>query len=75
MKRNLGGFDRVLRIVLGVMLAVASMGTLYFAPTETAATGVVAAVLLLLAAVLLGAAGSYKCPLNALLGRNTYERR
>jgi amino acid transporter len=74
MNRNLGGFDRVLRIVVGVMLAVASIGTVYFAPSASVVTGAVAAVLLLLAVVLLGAAGSYKCPVNALLGRNTYER-
>ena len=74
MEKNVGGTDRTVRIALGLVVVAAMMVTIAFGeslgdPTQ----GIVAAVLLLVAFVLLGTAGAEKCPANRTLGRNTYD--
>ena len=74
MKRNVGGADRSVRVVLGFLLAVASMAVVAFGSgLGPDLQLVVAALALLLAAVLLATAGAQTCPVNDLLGRDTYR--
>jgi hypothetical protein len=65
MKLNVGGADRSIRIVVGVVLAAVAV----FAPVELAwriVAGVIAAIALVTAAVQF-------CPANAILGIDTYK--
>lgn len=76
MEKNVGGTDRTVRIAVGLVLVAAMMATVAFGealgdPTQ----GIVAAVLLLGAFVLLGTAGAETCPANHALGRNTHDDR
>lgn len=74
MNRNVGGLDRTLRIVLGVGLAAVSMAVVAFGTSlGTQVQMGAAGVALLLAAVLLATAGAETCPVNSVLGRNTYR--
>lgn len=74
MERNVGGMDRTARVVGGFAFALASMATVAFGsglgPDLQIA---VAALLLVVAAVLLATAGAQSCPVNSLLGRDTYR--
>ncbi|MFP8957539.1 DUF2892 domain-containing protein [Natrialbaceae archaeon A-CW3] len=73
MEKNVGGTDRTVRIAVGLVLVAAMMVTVAFGePLGDPTQGIVAAVLLLGAFVLLGTAGAEKCPANRALGRNTY---
>jgi hypothetical protein len=75
MERNVGGTDRTARIGLGILLAVVSMATVALgAGLGGQVQLLVAAVALLAGAVLLVTAGARTCPINRLLGRNTYGR-
>ena len=74
MQRNVGGADRTARIVLGFVLAVVSMATVAFGGgLGPDLQLVVAALALLLAAVFLATAGAQTCPVNSLVGRDTYR--
>ncbi|WP_255194087.1 YgaP family membrane protein [Natronobeatus ordinarius] len=76
MERNVGGTDRTLRIVVGLIFVGVSMGLVAFGDSlETTLQGGLAALALLVAAILLATAGARTCPLNALVGRNTCEDR
>jgi hypothetical protein len=63
MKPNVGGIDRIGRIVVGIVLLVVGMAAPISAMWQTVAL-VVAAIALITAVVQF-------CPLNALLGINT----
>ena len=74
MRRNVGGLDRGARVVVGIALALASMGIVVLGGDLGQTLQLVAAaVALLLAAILLATAGSRKCPINSALGRDTYR--
>ncbi|MDG5762134.1 DUF2892 domain-containing protein [Natronococcus sp. A-GB1] len=74
MEKNVGGTDRTIRIAVGLVLVAAMMVTVAFGePLGDPTQGIVAAVLLFAAFVLLGTAGAEKCPANRALGRNTYD--
>ncbi|QLG51274.1 YgaP family membrane protein [Natrinema halophilum] len=76
MEKNVGGTDRTIRITVGLVLVVTMIATIAFGdPLGEPTQGIVAAVLLLVAFVLLGTAGAEKCPANRALGRNTYDER
>jgi hypothetical protein len=75
MEKNVGGFDRNARLVVGpilLLLGVAVLGDLVtvVAGTTGLAIGVVAA---LVGAVLLVTGLSRTCPLNSVLGIDTYR--
>lgn len=75
MEKNVGGMDRTLRIILGLVMVVAMMMVIGFGTAlETAVQGTVASILLVLAFILLGTAGSQRCYVNRVLGRNTYVK-
>lgn len=63
MKPNMGGIDRIIRIVIAVIVAV-----LYFNGTLTGTVGIVA---LVLAAVFVLTSLVSFCPLYTLVGLNT----
>lgn len=66
MKKNVGGADRIFRIVLGVVLIAIALLT----PLDPVWRGV----LLVLAAIALITGLVRFCPLNALIGLNTTRR-
>ncbi|KAB1186733.1 MULTISPECIES: DUF2892 domain-containing protein [Haloferax] len=75
MEKNVGGYDRIARFIVGPVLIV--LGAAALAGVLTIATGtlglVVAGVALLLGAILTTTAVTQKCPLNRALGFNTYK--
>ena len=74
MEKNVGRTDRTARITLGLVVVGAMMVTVALGePLGDPTQGIVAAILLLVAFVLLGTAGAEKCPANRALGRNTYD--
>ena len=66
MKKNMGGADRMIRIVIAIVVAV-----LYFTGTVTGTLGMV---LLVLGAVFLLTSFINFCPLYAILGINTGKK-
>ena len=77
MEKNVGGYDRSARFVLGPLLII--VGAAAFAGIITLSTGtlglVLAGVAVLIGAVLTVTATTQKCPLNSTIGLNTYEDR
>jgi hypothetical protein len=76
MEQNVGGFDRMARLVLGPLLVVAGLlVVLDVVPLggSTLVTTLVALVLLVVGGVLLGTGGIQKCPINEAAGVDTYE--
>lgn len=74
MERNVGGVDRTARVVVGFVLAVVSVAIVAFGAGLGFQVQIAAAAAsLLLAAVLLATAGARSCPVNSLLGRDTYR--
>ena len=67
MKTNVGTTDKWIRIVLAIIL-----GALYYTKTVTDTLGIVS---LVVAGILLITAFTGVCPLYALLGFNTCERK
>ena len=75
MEKNVGGYDRTARFVVGpilVLVGLASLGGLLTLAAGTLGL-VLAAVALLVGLVLTTTAVTQKCPLNSLLGLNTYR--
>ena len=76
MEKNVGGFDRTARFVVGPILIV--VGLAAFGGLFTLAAGtlglVLATVALLVGLVLATTAVTRKCPLNRALGLNTYRK-
>jgi hypothetical protein len=75
MEKNVGGYDRIARFVVGPALLLfggASLGGLVTlaAGTVGLALGVI---VLLVGAILTVTAITQKCPLNNLIGLNTYK--
>ena len=75
MKKNVGGWDRTVRIILGLVATAAMMVTVAFGEAfgDRMRVTLVAVGFLLLAFVFLGTAGAEKCLINRFLGRNTYN--
>jgi hypothetical protein len=75
MEKNVGGYDRIARFIVGPVLIVA--GAAMLTGLLTIATGtlgfVVAVAALLVGGVLTTTAITQKCPLNRALGFNTYK--
>jgi hypothetical protein len=75
MEKNVGGYDRIARLVLGPILAIVGGAQLLGYVTIAVGTlglalGVVA---LLVGLVFLVTGAVQKCPLNSLLGFDTYR--
>ena len=77
MNKNVGGYDRIVRFVVGPVLVLVGAASLVGLITLAAGTlGVVfAAGVLLVGAVLTVTAVTRKCPLNSVLGFDTYRGR
>lgn len=75
MQKNVGGFDRRARFVLGPVLAIVGIAALAGAITLAAGTlGVaLAAIALVVGAILTVTAVTRTCPMNSLLGVDTYR--
>ena len=75
MEKNVGGYDRVARLVLGPVLVIAALG-IYF--EVFAVAGLLGAALivagLLVGSVFVVTGATQVCPLNRVLGLNTYRR-
>ena len=75
MEKNVGGYDRIARFVVGPILVVVGLAS--FGGLLTLAAGtlglVLAAVALIVGLVLVTTAVTQKCPLNSVLGLNTYR--
>lgn len=71
MQRNVGGFDRIARLLLGPLLVLAAIAAF----TGYVALGaVVGAVALLAGAILLVTGTTQKCPANELAGVDTTQQ-
>lgn len=74
MERNVGGYDRVGRIVMGVVLVLGGIAgyagfvRVAFGPLPQALTAVV---LVLLGIILLVTGGTRRCPINGVFGVDT----
>ncbi|WP_265108508.1 YgaP family membrane protein [Halosolutus halophilus] len=75
MEKNVGGYDRGIRFIVGPVLLI--VGIAAVAGLLSIAAGAVGAALAVLAlvvgAVLTTTAITQKCPMNSLLGVNTYK--
>jgi len=76
MQKNVGGTDRIARLVIGPVLILA--GVAGYAGLLALAVGplpqaLVAGIVLLVGAVLLVTGVVQQCPLNSVLGFNTYR--
>lgn len=71
MERNVGGYDRLARLVVGPVLLIAGVAAI----ADLVSVGLpIAAVVLVVGAVLLTTGAVSQCPLNSLLGVNTCKR-
>jgi hypothetical protein len=75
MQKNVGGIDRIARLVLGPVLLVVGVAAIAGLLTIAAGTTglVVAALLLVVGAVFTVTGLTQKCPLNSILGLNTFR--
>lgn len=75
MERNVGGYDRIARLILGPILVIVAAAA--FGGYVTVASGFVGAALLwvalLLGAALIVTGTTQKCVLNGLLGFDTFR--
>jgi hypothetical protein len=75
MEKNVGGYDRIARLVLGPILVIIAVAA--FGGFVTLASGLVGAAILwgalLVGAVFIVTATTQTCPLNSVLGINTYR--
>jgi hypothetical protein len=75
MNRNVGGYDRIARFILGPLLVIVAAAG--FAGYVTVASGLLGAAVLwaalLVGAVFLVTATTQKCPLNRVLGLDTFR--
>ena len=71
-EKNVGGWDRLLRLIVGPVLSVVSgaavLGTIALSPVLMALSAIVGAILTVTGL-------TQKCPLNNLIGLNTYRGR
>lgn len=78
MKKNVGGTDRIARVIIGPILILAGIAgyagflTLAVGPLPQALT---AGVVVLVGIVLLTTGLVQQCPLNSVLGFNTYRQK
>jgi hypothetical protein len=70
MEKNVGGTERIARLVVGALLAVAGVAALL---GYWAAGAVVGGVALVVGAVLFVTGTAEKCPINEAAGRNSYR--
>ncbi len=76
MEKNVGGYDRIARLVLGPVLGTVSLAALagYLSlAIGPLSTGIVAALFGLISLVFIVTGATQKCPLNRALGVNTYR--
>ncbi|WP_254535380.1 YgaP family membrane protein [Halomarina litorea] len=76
MEKNVGGYDRIARLVIGPVLGTVSLAALagYLSlAVGPLSTGIVAALFGLVSLVLIVTGATQQCPLNRALGINTYE--
>jgi hypothetical protein len=77
MEKNVGGYDRIVRFVVGPILILtggAALGGLVSLAAGTLGL-VLAGVAVLVGGVLTVTATTQKCPLNSAIGLDTYERQ
>jgi hypothetical protein len=78
MNKNVGGYDRIGRFVIGAVLLVG--GIVGYAGVLRVAVGpipqaLMALILVLIGAILLVTGYTQKCPINSILGMNTCSPR
>lgn len=71
-EKNVGGWDRLLRLIVGPVLllvtAAAALGIIVLLPVLTVLSAIAGAILTITGL-------TQKCPMNNLLGLNTYKGR
>jgi hypothetical protein len=74
MQKNVGGYDRIARFVVGpILIAVGAAAVAGLLTIAAGVTGlVIAGAAILVGAILTVTATTQKCPLNAAIGMNTY---
>lgn len=78
MDKNVGGYDRLGRFLIGAVLVL--VGVAGYAGLLRVAIGpmpqaLMALILVLVGAILLVTGYTRKCPINSVIGMNTYESR
>lgn len=79
MEKNVGGYDRIARLVIGMVLLIVGIGGLAVARSVPLAVGpvpqtVAAIILLLVGAILIVTGYLQQCPIHRQLGINTFRR-
>jgi hypothetical protein len=77
MEKNVGGYDRIARLLVGpllVLVGAAALGGLFSVAGGTLGLAI-AVVAILVGAVFVVTGITQKCPLNNALGLNTYRER
>jgi hypothetical protein len=74
MQKNVGGYDRIARFVVGpILIAVGAAAVAGLLTIAAGVTGlVIAGAAILVGGILTVTATTQKCPLNAAIGLNTY---
>ncbi|MFC6951735.1 DUF2892 domain-containing protein [Halorubellus litoreus] len=75
MQKNVGGYDRIARFVLGPILVIVGLAhvlEVFAIASGTLGLGIAVAAILV-GAVFLVTAATQKCPLNSVLGFDTYK--
>ena len=77
MEKNVGGYDRIVRFVVGpVLIVVGGVSLGGFFTLAAGTLGLVLGVIALLVGVVLTVtAVTQKCPLNSVIGLDTYTKR
>ena len=75
MEPNVGGNDRTVRLALGTLAVLSTVAVVVYGGGLTGPLqAVVAGAMLVVAAVMFVTASVRRCPINALLGRDTCRR-
>ena len=76
MEPNVGGTDRTVRVILGALALLSSMAVVVYGGGLTGGRQIlVAGATLVFSAVMFATVGARRCPVNAVLGRNTCRSR
>lgn len=76
MKKNVGGMDRLARLVIGailVVVAIAGYAGLFVLAVGPLPQALTAVIVFLVGAILLATGLAQTCPINGILGLNTHQ--
>lgn len=72
MDKNVGGTDRIARILVGVILVIAGLVAVFINPFVGSAIAIIGVII---GAILFITGFTQKCPINQATGINTYKEK